>query len=194
MNSSIRPLKNEEEDERTIEEIEEEEETLWYKIKEFWHYKIKQPIKYFYQRRTRGFDNSEVWDLYSPLSKHILPRLKAFREMNTMGCPNEFFDEKNEKNECQKWNECIDKMIFAFEYIAEEGEDKLFKKHYPNGGFPKMIFGEPNEKGLGSITFPKKTKEEQIVWDNLQKDLNDSEEKVQQGTELFGKYFQNLWD
>jgi hypothetical protein len=65
------------------------------------------------QRKERGFDNTELWNLDATIANFIIPRLKAFKE--TKGChPGNF---KNEK----AWDKCIDEMIFAFEFASNEG-------------------------------------------------------------------------
>lgn len=83
------------------------------------------------QRMSRGFDNSETWSLDSTISRFIEPRLKVFKELHA-GYPGYLTEEK--------WEEILDKMIKAFEYInnddtfdhkeeVDEGLD-LFRKHF----------------------------------------------------------------
>ena len=40
--------------------------------------------KYWYQRRTKGFDNSETWNLNDECAAWLLPRLKRFKELNKL--------------------------------------------------------------------------------------------------------------
>lgn len=100
-------------------------------------YKWKRAIKFFIQRRIRGFDDSETWSLDHSLAHHILPRLKRFKSLH---------DEVMEPI-CDDSPDDLDKMIIAFDIIAndpdyyaleafpekgkavEEGLD-LFRKHY----------------------------------------------------------------
>lgn len=78
-----------------------------------------------FQRETRGFDDTELWNLDVTIAKFILPRLIAFRE-----------------SVCEEESETVwDKMIFAFDFVingrfdregmikVNEGLD-LFRKHY----------------------------------------------------------------
>jgi hypothetical protein len=76
------------------------------------------------QRATRGFDNTELWNLDITIAKFILPRLIAYKEVST------HTDDKG-----------IDKMIVAFEAIVngdcfnsmpEEVEEglKVFHENY----------------------------------------------------------------
>jgi len=47
----------------------------------------KRDWKFLWQRWTRGFDDSETWVLYMPITKFILPRLKRFKEiLEHTGC------------------------------------------------------------------------------------------------------------
>lgn len=90
--------------------------------------------EYKEQRLERGFDNSETWSLYSAISKFIEPRLRVFKEIHGgyPGYPGDMTEDE--------WNEILDKMIKAFEYInkdeahehqteVNEGLD-LFRKHF----------------------------------------------------------------
>ncbi len=72
---------------------------------------IKRAIKFWFQRRIRGWDDSETWSLDFSLAKLILPRLKRFKEL-TIGVPASLTEEQ--------WNEYLDDMIFAFEFLADE--------------------------------------------------------------------------
>lgn len=74
------------------------------------------PVLHFYQRRTRGFDDRDMLDLNYTMAKFILPRLKYHKEI-TCTWPGECHFKSNEE-----WHECLDKMIFAFEYIIESSE------------------------------------------------------------------------
>lgn len=67
--------------------------------------------EYKKQRLEKGFDNSETWSLDRTIAKFIEPRLKVFKEVHTC-YPSDLTAEK--------WNEILDKMIKAFEYINDE--------------------------------------------------------------------------
>jgi len=62
------------------------------------------------QIKSRGFCSSELWNLDFTIACFILPRLKAFRKKH-FGYPADLTPEK--------WNEILDKMILAFEYVAQ---------------------------------------------------------------------------
>lgn len=80
------------------------------------------------QRLERGFDNTELWNLYITILKFILPRLKAFKEC-TGGYPPNFTPET--------WEECLQKMIDSIESILYGDEPnyegfELFNKYFFN--------------------------------------------------------------
>lgn len=73
------------------------------------NYKYKRAIKFFWQRRIRGFDDSETWSMDNSLSKLILPRLKRFKKVK-IGSPSSLSKEE--------WDQIIDRMIYSFEWLA----------------------------------------------------------------------------
>jgi hypothetical protein len=103
--------------------------------------KTKKELKR--QRIRRGFDDTELWSLYTTIGRFILPRLKAFRE-GLCGHPAVLKSE-------DQWREILDKMIFSFDYVVREDEEfEVREDEYYN--------------------------------------------RVQEGLDLFSKYFFNLWD
>lgn len=87
---------------------------LFWKVKMWFKWKfLKQHVRYFFQRRFRGWDDSETWCLDQSIAKFILPRLKRFKELNN-GYPGDLDEEG--------WNQALDKMIFAFEWAASDAK------------------------------------------------------------------------
>lgn len=77
-------------------------------------------IEYSKQRKERGFDSSELWNLDSTITEFILPRLKAFRE-SLCGYPSCLSD-------IEEWENILDKIIVAFQiynspYFMTEDND-----------------------------------------------------------------------
>jgi hypothetical protein len=70
----------------------------------------KREENFVKQRLERGFDESETWNLYTTISRFIVPRLKAFKE-NTICYPPELTPDE--------WNAILDKMIRAFEIAGD---------------------------------------------------------------------------
>lgn len=85
------------------------------------------------QRLERGFDDSETWALDCTIAKFIEPRLRRFKEIKA-GYPANISEEK--------WDDILDKMIYAFECINKDttydNEDQvnegldLFRKYFFN--------------------------------------------------------------
>lgn len=86
-------------------------------------------IVFFWQRRTRGFDEPDLWDLGSSLAQIIAPRLKAFRDMEKTSTPIvqgmpfvhalHWTDDEEEIND-GLWFAMVDKMYQAFQMIVDD--------------------------------------------------------------------------
>ena len=162
--------------------------------------KVEKLAFYKKQRIERGFDDTELWNLFYTLSKYMLPRLIEFRKvMNGFPPKNNICGgEKLPENEdiygfeCfEDWQEAVDKMIYSFDHIVNEDKykderdakfhidwDGIFKeKKLPNGNYGL----EHTEK------YDKK------VMDAYYKDATEENSKIDEGLRLFGIYFQNLW-
>jgi hypothetical protein len=99
--------------------------------------RIRSSIKRWWQRRTRGWDDSDTWSLDYTIAKFALPRLIRFKELNN-GYPGDFATP-------EAWDEAIDKMIYSLQACIKhnEGNDidiadwprvkeglELFGKHF----------------------------------------------------------------
>lgn len=81
------------------------------------------------QRLERGFDDSELWNLFETFSKFITPRLNEF-EKGHISCPGNMTDEE--------WHKILNSMIEGFESIINGCTDdekveyglKLFSKYF----------------------------------------------------------------
>jgi hypothetical protein len=81
--------------------------------------------RFFWQRLTRGWDDSDTWSLDRPLAKLIAPRLRRFSELRG-GHPHGMTEEE--------WHATIMKMVEAFEWYASDdrygpNEFKNIEKH-----------------------------------------------------------------
>lgn len=76
-------------------------------------YIIKRSIKHWWQRRTRGWDDSVTWNLYTDIAKFVLPRLKRFKELHN-GYPAGTSEKTWEKN--------LDDMIYAMDVAVKESD------------------------------------------------------------------------
>lgn len=69
----------------------------------------RRNIRFFVQRKIRGWDDSDTWSLDYQIAKFALPRLKRFKDISPI-VPNNLTEEK--------WNEILDSMIFFLQYHA----------------------------------------------------------------------------
>lgn len=76
---------------------------------------VKGSVKRFYQRLSRGWDDSETWSLDYEFYKWIYPRLKRFAEV-TVCYPNGYTEES--------WKRELRKMIGLLEIILEDAYDE----------------------------------------------------------------------
>jgi hypothetical protein len=124
---------------------------FYYRTISFFEWRnLKQQIKFFGQRLFRGWDDSDTWSLDYSLAKQILPRLERLRQKIEQCPATPLLDD----DDCKKWLDILDKMVFAFTKIIEQNDgEKMFS-----------IDDERKEN-----------------------------EKIQEGLDLFGKYYRNLW-
>ena len=71
----------------------------------------KRDVRFFIQRLTRGWDDSETWSLDHSFAKMIAPRLRRFREITIATPPDKTPDE---------WTVILDTMIEGFKFIGSE--------------------------------------------------------------------------
>lgn len=121
-------------------------------------------IKFFIQRKTRGWDDSETWSLDWEIIKFTLPRLERFKELagGLSYCVNSE----------EEWNNILDQIIWSFKYIIcyRMWDDKLAKKYAKELDFNLKTF-EFNDKKLEAI----------------------ADKNLKKGFKLFHKYLFNLW-
>lgn len=165
------------------------------------------------RRRVKiEIDNYDTWNLDSTLALIIYPcllQLKATKH----GVPSDFgnvggeshlgqrsFDFYTDTNDwafaekIKEWDETLDKMIWSFEQLIKSDYDSLY--HH---GTPDYDFEESSTTYLNPIT-GKTEKTYQLVDKNPDEHWFDHEgsqlheQRMQEGFELFGKYYRALWD
>jgi hypothetical protein len=72
---------------------------------------MEESDKYAEQRKERGFDDTETWNLDQVICQFIEPRLRRFKEL-TNGYPPSLTPES--------WDEALDKMINAFSLMQKD--------------------------------------------------------------------------
>lgn len=113
----------------------------------------------------------ETWSLDVNLAEYIIPRLKKFKELNN-GYPG-----IGEMNTPEKWDEALDKMIQAFEYVIDLDEYWIDDPKYD---YTDIMFGKNKE-------FYEKIKENKITEDIRRLAA------INEGLQLFAKYYMSLW-
>ena len=155
-------------------------------------FKVKRTLKFFWQRRTRGFDDSVIWNLDNRISEFILPRLKLFREKSpSHGIPSEFIDDSAldnikdikereaartvlEDEGERKWKEVLDQIIWSFEYASNGYEDDATANEFMAGQ------NDPDIKKQCWEIYKEKNK---ALYD-----------RYTEGMHLFAKHLYDLWD
>jgi len=84
-------------------------------IKNMLHY-----IKNLYLRLRHGAGCCDVFDLQTYLAIKIIKPLKVFRKSHLLGHPIEFKSQ-------EEWEKIIDEMIWAFEHLLKNDEDKIME-------------------------------------------------------------------
>ena len=147
-------------------------------------------------------DHFDTWNLDHTLAMIIYPALLQLKEIKH-GLPSEFatvggedwdsqlsFDFYVETQpECfalgeKRWDEVMDKMIWSFQQLClddytdkyHHGEMKMGWTDMDANGMSEMVDENPNEHW----------------YDHVGNQLHD--ERIQEGIELFGRYYRNLWD
>jgi len=156
----------------------------------------------------------EHFDTYSldhTLALIILPALIQYKNNNN-GIPSEFSDVGGDPNSMQesfsfytdthveafeegvrKWEEVIDKMIWSFQQIVED----QYQSKYHHGS-SDILWKKSDEEFYNPVTGKMEKAYDMIETDPDARwyDINGYEEherRVQEGLELFGKYYRNLW-
>lgn len=127
-------------------------------------------------------DKWDTWSMDNTLSLIIEPMLKQLKTTQN-GYPSGLEEDE--------WNTILDKMIFAFESLNSDWEDQYHSGEIDFVSIP--IDADGNE-----------VDRENAVYYRMDKGPNDThvfdeegwkkhDEKIQEGLELFGKYFRSLW-
>ena len=158
-------------------------------------------------------DRWDTWNMDNTLAQIIYPMLLQLKATKH-GLPSEFvndiggadyeeqgsFDFYKEthdeawKKGAERWDEVLDKMIWSFGQIAYEDYDD--KYHHGKGDYDwvKTDKTYPNPiTGKIEATYQMVDKNPDEHWYDYIGHRK-HEERIQEGLDLFGKYFRNLWD
>jgi hypothetical protein len=75
----------------------------------------RRSLRFWWQRRTRGWDDSDTWSLDSSLAALIAPRIRRFKELNN-GHPCDLTE--------QEWDAHLDAMARAFDLTRKDWSER----------------------------------------------------------------------
>ncbi len=94
-----------------------------------WLWGYYRPVKFLFQRLTRGWDDSCLWGLDHEIIKFVYPRLKAFRELPPHGVPchrTEVYPEEHEEAGHpralteEEWDSILGEMLAGMKLVIDE--------------------------------------------------------------------------
>lgn len=146
------------------------------------------------ERLLTGFPHAEAWNFNSYHAQWCLPRLKYLRD-NLFSCPSTLSPShsiippknstKKQKQEFSKklqtWKQILNKIIWSFEHF-DDHINPIYPRNYDRR--MKKIFYEDGSVSYTSI-------------DDRSPDfspLDKHHKRVQEGLDLFAKYYFDLWD
>lgn len=170
------------------------------------------PKKAFDRKVDIHIDRWDSWNVDGQLALIIYPLLVQLRNSH-MGVPSEFgdvggesfnsqycFDFYSETHDdafnigCERWNETLDKMIWSFYQLIDNSWEE--KYHHGKGEYDwkKTDKLYPNPvTGVMEPTYQMVDKNPNEHWYDHEGKMK-HEERIQEGLDLFAKYYRNLWD
>ena len=157
-------------------------------------------------------ENFDTRSLDNTLAHIILPGLIQLKNTK-MGVPAEFADVggadygmqdsfdfyKDSHNDafderCKRWEETLDKMIWSFQQIVFDDYEQQYHHGKPEYDWVKtdQQFTNPVNNKVED-TFQMIDKNPTEHWTDYE-GMRVHEERIQEGLELFGKYYRHLWD
>ena len=154
-------------------------------------------------------DNYDTWSLDHTLALIIYPALLQLKATK-QGVPSEFTNEPNSNQETfdfyqeayddewkqgiERWDDTLDKMIWSFEQLLKGDYDDQYHHGKAEYDWVKSNKTYPNPvTGILEPTYQMVDKNPDEHWyDSVGHQKHD--ERIQEGLELFGKYFRSMWD
>lgn len=162
----------------------------------------------------------DLWDASLTLARVIYPVLKKYRKFhdkNNIGFPMDFSQDPTKPegpDNCdrpEEWIKALDAMVYSFEWIAKDGDwdgpaaavfckeyDKLLAPHKKElkklEQEDKLRFAQLVGSGaLPSLAFNRRLEIMSPAFDKLRPEAEKHRQKIQNGLDLFVKYFGALW-
>jgi hypothetical protein len=174
--------------------------------------KISKFPKYGNQKIDIQIDPWDTWNMDRTLAQIIYPMLLQLKATKH-GVPGNFvevggedysdqnsFDFYKETHDdawkvgAERWDEILDKMIWSFGQLAYEDYDDKYHHGEAKYDWVKSDKTYPNPiTGKIEATYQMVDKNPDEHWYDHVGHMK-HEERIQEGLELFGKYFRNLWD
>jgi len=180
---------------------------LWFQLKPYWWFHdITYWLRKKRQKWTTGFPHEESWDFKSALASWALPRLKYMKD-NLHGYPTCLIPEEKweeisagkeienhgyigrdidegwnirEEYGMKEWNKILDKIIWSFENHDNEPMPTEPEDYDSRCNMIKYDDGSTEYEDL-----------DDRPWDWTECEAHDK--KVQEGLDLFAKYYKDLW-
>lgn len=136
-------------------------------------------LRYHYQRATRGWADSDVWDI-SEYFLEVVPQMLRRLRNTKSGYPSYFaIPERTDEQSVKMWDDILDEMIYGFELQRLWNEDYAMivgvKKPGLDGWY-LVDFGDPEWRAL------------------YEQRKDEVETAFNKSMKLFHKHFFSLWD
>lgn len=171
---------------------------------------IRRPGK-VYNKANIHIEPHDIWSVDHTLATIIFPMLIALRDKKH-GVPNEFASVGGEDWEqqgnfdfytdsydwafeegCKRWDDVMNKMIWSFQQLAFINYDDQYFHGESEFDFLKTDIKIINPvSGKKENTYKVVHRGKDNWYDNVGHNLHD--ERIQEGLDLFAKYFRSLWD
>ena len=155
-------------------------------------------------------DKWDSWNMDGTLSPIILPLLKQLQatkhgapnvddtdvpdELKSTSAPPTENDWETDDNHFKRWDWVLEQMIWSFEQLIKDNYDSLYHHGKSDYDWVETDKLYPNPiTGKMEKTFQMIDKDPNSHWyDSEGNKLH--EDRIQEGLELFGKYYRALWD
>ena len=141
-----------------------------------------------------AFTKLQIWNADDTMAKFILAVLKEFKQMKRNSYPGQ--DEATATPE--KWEALLDRMIYTFDQLANDFPDSPHSK-----ACAKMVADHPDcweytaskyDDNYIKMDFVHEDIQAQYLTDEVSKREKEYREYIQEGLQLFAKYFQYIWN
>jgi hypothetical protein len=93
---------------------------------------------------------------------------------------------------CKKWEEILDKMIWSFQQLVDDSYDSKYHHGHMKLGWKPIEITNPVTGVVENMYEMVDENPGEHWYDHVGHELH--EDRIQEGLELFGKYYRNLWD